>query len=64
MMPDLGLAAEFRAFRQEMAEVLAAAEIGDWDAIGHIRRAHISMSFTRMLQNARARGANLEEARA
>ena len=26
-----------------------------WDAIGHIRRAHISMSFTRMAQNARAR---------
>ena len=64
MMPDLGRAAEFRAFRQEMAEVLAAAEIGDWDAIGHIRRAHISMSFTRMLQNARARGVNPEEARA
>ena len=57
MMPELGLAAEFRAFRREMEEVLAAAEIGDWDAIGHIRRAHISMSFTRMLQNARARGA-------
>ena len=55
MMPELGLAAEFRAFRQEMVEVLAAAEIGDWDAVGHIRRAHISMSFTRMLQNARAR---------
>ncbi len=55
MMPDLGLAAEFRAFRQEMVEVLAAAEIGDWDAIGHIRRAHISMSFTRMAQNARSR---------
>jgi DNA-binding GntR family transcriptional regulator len=63
MMPELGLAAEFRAFRQEMVEVLAAAEIGDWDAIGHIRRAHISMSFTRMLQNARAR-ANLEDVRA
>ncbi len=63
MMPDLGRAAEFRAFRQEMAEVLAAAEIGDWDAIGHIRRAHISMSFTRMLDNARAR-ARPEEARA
>ena len=63
MMPDLGRAAEFRAFRQEMAEVLAAAEIGDWDAIGHIRRAHISMSFTRMLQNARARR-QPEEARA
>jgi DNA-binding GntR family transcriptional regulator len=55
MMPELSRAAEFRAFRQEIVEVLAAAEIGDWDAIGHIRRAHISMSFTRMLQNARAR---------
>ena len=64
MMPDLGRAAEFRAFRQEMAEVLAAAEIGDWDAIGHIRRAHISMSFTRMLQNARAGRAETEDARA
>lgn len=64
MMPDLGRAAEFRAFRQEMAEVLAAAEIGDWDAIGHIRRAHISMSFTRMLQNARTKAANNEDARA
>jgi DNA-binding GntR family transcriptional regulator len=63
MMPELGLAAEFRAFRREMEEVLAAAEIGDWNAIGHIRRAHISMSFNRMLQNARAR-ANAEEARA
>ena len=63
-MPGLGRAAEFRAFRQEMVEVLAAAEIGDWDAVGHIRRAHISMSFSRMLQNARARGVNPEEARA
>ena len=54
MMPELGLAEEFRAFRREMADVLAAAEIGDWDAIGHIRRAHISMSFTRMMQNAAA----------
>ena len=63
MMPDLGRAAEFRAFRREMAEVLAAAEIGDWDAIGHIRRAHISMSFTRMARNARSRAA-YEEASA
>jgi DNA-binding GntR family transcriptional regulator len=54
MMPELGLAEEFHAFRNEMEEVLAAAEVGDWDAIGHIRRAHISMSFTRMLRNARA----------
>lgn len=50
MMPKLGLAEEFVAFRREMEEVLAAAEIGDWDAIGHIRRAHISMSFHRMMK--------------
>jgi hypothetical protein len=31
--------------------VLAAAEIGDWESIGHIRRAHISMSFRRMMRH-------------
>lgn len=51
MMPQLGLVEEFTAFRNEMMETLAAAEIGDWDAIGHIRRAHISMSFRRMMLN-------------
>lgn len=49
MMPQLGLEAEFTAFRDEMTETLAAAEIGDWESIGHIRRAHISMSFRRMM---------------
>jgi DNA-binding GntR family transcriptional regulator len=53
MMPQLGLAEEFSAFRREMAEVLAAAEIGDWASIGYIRRAHISMSFTRMMLHRR-----------
>lgn len=48
LMPRLGLVEEYAAFRREMEEVLAAAEIGDWDSIGHIRRAHISMSFRRM----------------
>jgi DNA-binding GntR family transcriptional regulator len=52
LMPKLGLAEEFAAFRREMEEILAAAEIGDLDAIGHIRRAHISMSFTRMMKYA------------
>ena len=52
MMPQLGLAEEFTAFRREMEEVLAAAEIGDWESIGHIRRAHISMSFRRMMRHA------------
>lgn len=49
MMPQLGLVEEFTAFRREMMEILAAAEIGDWASIGHIRRAHISMSFRRMM---------------
>jgi DNA-binding GntR family transcriptional regulator len=49
MMPQLGLVEEFTAFRREMMEVLAAAEIGDLQSIGHIRRAHISMSFRRMM---------------
>ena len=49
MMPRLGLVEEFTAFRREMMEILAAAEIGDWESIGHIRRAHISMSFQRMM---------------
>jgi DNA-binding GntR family transcriptional regulator len=58
MMPQLGLVEEFTAFRREMMEVLAAAEIGDWASIGHIRRAHISMSFRRMMlhRNAQANG--------
>ncbi|RWD95010.1 GntR family transcriptional regulator [Mesorhizobium sp.] len=54
MMPQLGLVEEFTAFRREMEEVLAAAEIGDWESIGHIRRAHISMSFLRMMRHAGA----------
>jgi DNA-binding GntR family transcriptional regulator len=55
LMPKLGLAEEIAAFRREMEEVLAAAEIGDLEAIGHIRRAHISMSFTRMMRYAEPR---------
>ncbi|WP_246506226.1 hypothetical protein [Mesorhizobium silamurunense] len=56
MMPRLGLAEEFTAFRREIAEVLAAAEIGDWASIGHIRRAHISMSFRRMMLHRNDKG--------
>jgi DNA-binding GntR family transcriptional regulator len=48
MMPKLNLAEEFANFRREMEDVLAAAEAGDLEAVGHIRRAHISMSFARM----------------
>ena len=43
--------------------MLAAAEIGDLDSVGHIRRGHISMSFDRMMRNApRPRGPQPREA--
>ena len=43
---DLG--EEVATFRREVADVLAAVEAGDLEAVGHIRRAHISMSFRRL----------------
>jgi DNA-binding GntR family transcriptional regulator len=48
LLPVLNLAEEFGAFRQEMTEILAAMQVNDLEAVGHLRRAHISMSFTRM----------------
>jgi DNA-binding GntR family transcriptional regulator len=53
MVPQLDLAEEFANFRREMEDVLAAAETGDLEAVGHIRRAHISMSFARMMRYAK-----------
>jgi len=53
MMPRLDLVEEFAIFRREMEDILAAAENGDLEAVGHIRRAHISMSFARMMRYAR-----------
>jgi len=53
MMPRLDLAEESAIFRREMEDVLAAAEAGDMEAVGHVRRAHISMSFARMMRYAR-----------
>jgi DNA-binding GntR family transcriptional regulator len=44
----LNLPDEIAVFRREMADILAAMEIGDLEAVGHIRRSHISMSFNRM----------------
>jgi DNA-binding GntR family transcriptional regulator len=52
LMPKLNLAEEFAAFRREMEDVLAAMAIGDLESVGHIRRAHISMSFERMMRYA------------
>jgi DNA-binding GntR family transcriptional regulator len=44
----LNLPDEIAVFRREMADILAAMEISDLEAVGHIRRSHISMSFNRM----------------
>jgi DNA-binding GntR family transcriptional regulator len=56
MMPRLNLAEEVSAFRREMEDILGAMEIGDLESVGHIRRGHIAMSFTRMLHYARRTG--------
>jgi DNA-binding GntR family transcriptional regulator len=47
-VPRLNRRDEITVFRREMADILAAMEIGDLEAVGHIRRSHISMSFNRM----------------
>lgn len=50
----MGLAAridlkeEFTIFNREVGDVVSALEIGDLEAVAHIHRAHISMSFTRL----------------
>ena len=64
MMPRLNLAEEFANFRREMEDVLAAAETGDLEAVGHIRRAHISMSLARMRRYAQAGPADAADAAA
>ena len=43
---DLG--EEVRAFDREIDDIMAAIELGDMHAAALIKRAHISMSFTRM----------------
>jgi DNA-binding GntR family transcriptional regulator len=62
--PRLDLAEEFAVFRREMEDVLAAADAGDLEAVGHIRGAHISMSFARMRRYARDPGAGPASERA
>ncbi|SMF56976.1 transcriptional regulator, GntR family [Tistlia consotensis] len=48
-VPHLNLGHEIEIFRREMAETLAVMQSGDLEAVGHIRRHHISMSVRRML---------------
>lgn len=47
-MPRLNLTDEVDAFVREMNDTLAAMEMGDLEAVGYIRRNHISMSLRRM----------------
>ena len=51
-VPHLNLRDEIIVFRREVADILAAMELGDLAAVGHIRRSHISMSVQRMKQRA------------
>lgn len=44
---------EVAIFAREVADILTAVEIGDLEAVGHIRRSHISMSFTRLRRQVR-----------
>lgn len=45
---------EIMIFRREVADIATAVEIGDLAAVGHIRRAHIAMSFARLHAEAHA----------
>lgn len=45
---ELDLTREIKIFEREVTDILAAIEIGDLAAVGHIRRVHISMSFQRL----------------
>lgn len=53
----LDLDEEIAIFRREVADVVGAVEIGDIAAVGHIRRSHISMSYTRLKQKEEQAGA-------
>src|SRR5690606_6073596 len=41
---------EFVIFQREVADITEAVEHGDLMAAGHVRRAHIAMSFSRIRQ--------------
>jgi len=45
---DIDLENEAEIYCRETAEILAAIEAGQLDALSHLRRAHIAMSFSRM----------------
>jgi len=46
---ELDLHEEYYMFDRELEDVISALEIGDLEALGSIQKAHISMSFQRLL---------------
>jgi DNA-binding GntR family transcriptional regulator len=50
---QMNLRDETEVFAREITDILAAVELGDLEAAGHIRRSHISMSFLRLRNTAR-----------
>lgn len=46
---SLDLHEEFYMFDRELEDIISALEIGDIEALGNIQKAHISMSFQRLL---------------
>jgi DNA-binding GntR family transcriptional regulator len=49
-VPFLNLSDEITVFRREVADILAAMELGDLESVGYIRRSHIAMWVKRMQQ--------------
>lgn len=45
---------EITIFHREVADIVSAVEVGDLEAVGHIRRSHISMSFLRLRNESRS----------
>ncbi|WP_380058584.1 GntR family transcriptional regulator [Falsihalocynthiibacter sp. SS001] len=45
---EIDLSQEIDIYANEVRDILAALEAGDLDAVGHLRRSHISLSFARM----------------
>lgn len=48
---ELDLEEEYRIFLHELEAIQIALKSGDLQAVAHIQRAHISMSFNRLLQH-------------
>jgi DNA-binding GntR family transcriptional regulator len=53
MIPTMDFAEEVAIFADEIAAITDAVRLGDTEAAGHIRRAHLSMGFTRLKSHAR-----------